>query len=203
MVNINSETDNVTDFFKFLGNLERKNSQLFKILSNKIGLLSVKVQLSKIAADNKIHAKILEDLGQKIGNSEIKTKYYKKQLIVVGRTTKKILKKLIQKENITIEELSDYLDILENSGGAVQYLLIQAETFFFMSKEISTLYGMDFLEFSNLLNLITKDFQEHLRLLENVKNIISHRQKKNQVHHPMFMYQNPDAWITPISGRED
>ena len=101
------------------------------------------------------------------------------------------------------EEFEPPIVFMKKSIEVWHACIIQAETFFFLSKEISTLYGMDFLEFNNLLNVITKDFQEHLRLLENIKNIISNKQKKNQVHHPIFVYQNPDAWITPISGRED
>jgi len=45
-----------------------------------------------------------------------------------------LLEQVKQKEKITLEELADYLEQLESSGGAVQYLLIQAETFLFMSK---------------------------------------------------------------------
>ena len=159
--------------------------------------------MSKIASDNKIHAKILEDISQKIGDSEIKTKDCKKRLNVVCKTTETVLEQVINKKEITVEELSDYLNLLENSGGATQYMLIQAETFLFLSNQISRLYGMDFLEVNNLLNLLAKDIEEHIHILENIKDIISHMQKKNQVQHPMFMYQNPDAWITPINGRED
>jgi hypothetical protein len=92
---------------------------------------------------------------------------------------------------------------LESSGGAAQYLLIQAETFLFMSKEISRLYEMDFLEFNNLLNEIAKDVEEHIQLLEDIKEIIANQQEEDdQVMHPTFKYQRPDAWITPVSGTE-
>ena len=92
---------------------------------------------------------------------------------------------------------------MESSGGAAQYLLIQAETFLFMSKEISRLYGMDFLEFNDLLNGIAKDVEKHIQLLEIIKEIIANEQEEDdQVMHQMFKYQRPDAWVTPVSGTE-
>jgi rubrerythrin len=203
MLDMNSKTDGIADFLTCLGSLERKNSQLFETLSNKIVYSLVKPQLTKIADDNMKHATILEEIGQQIGNPKIKTKDCKKKLSVVCRTTEVLLEQVKQKEKITLEELTDYLEQLESSGGAAQYLLIQAETFLFMSKEISRLYEMDFLEFNNLLNDIAKDVEEHIQLLEDIKEIIANEQEEDdQVMHPMFKYQRPDAWVTPVSGAE-
>jgi bacterioferritin (cytochrome b1) len=62
---------------------------------------------------------------------------------------------------------------------------------------------MDFLEFNNLLNEIAKDVEEHIQLLEDIKEIIANVQEEDdQVMHPMFKYQRPDAWATPVSGTE-
>lgn len=82
MLDINSKTDGIADFLTCLGSLERKNSQLFETLSNKIVYSPVKPQLTKIADDNMKHATILEDIGQQIGNPKIKTKDCKKKLSV-------------------------------------------------------------------------------------------------------------------------
>ena len=82
MLDMNSKTDSIADFLTFLGSLERKNSQLFETLSNKIVYSPVKPQLTKIADNNMKHATILEDIGQHIGNPQIKTKDRKKKLSV-------------------------------------------------------------------------------------------------------------------------
>ena len=74
MLDMNSKTDGIADFLTCLGSLERKNSQLFETLSNKIVYSPVKPQLTKIADDNMKHATILEDVGQQIGNPKIKNK---------------------------------------------------------------------------------------------------------------------------------
>lgn len=51
---------------------------------------------------------------------------------------------------------------------------------------------------------IAQQVEEHIELLEEIKTKIGQSaNKKSGVHHPLFMYQNPDAWTTPISGRED
>lgn len=59
MVNKDNPMDGIVDFLVCLGNLERKNSQLFENLANKTVFPSVKQQLSKIAQDNESHAEIL------------------------------------------------------------------------------------------------------------------------------------------------
>ena len=64
---------------------------------------------------------------------------------------------------------------------------------------------MDFVEFNNLLNGIAHYVEEHIHLLEDIKEIIANEQEqnqKNQVMHPKFKYQHPDAWVTPVSRRE-
>ena len=143
MIDVNSDADGISDFLLCLSGLEIKNSQLFKNLSDKIILSSVKKQLSKIARDNEKQATILKDISQQIGNPKVKTKECKKKLSVVCKNTENILKEINKKEKISINELSLYLDILESSGGAAQYLLVQAETFLFMSNTLSKLYGGD------------------------------------------------------------
>ena len=105
ILDMNSKTDGIADFLTCLGSLERKNSQLFETLSNKIVYSPVKPQLKKIADDNMKHATILEDIGQQIGSPKIKTKDCKKKLSVVYRTTEVLLEQVKQKEKITLEEL--------------------------------------------------------------------------------------------------
>ena len=203
MIDMSSDVDGIADFLSCLANLERKNSYLFWVLSEKIDCFSVKPYLLKIADDNNKHASILLEISLHIGNPKVKIKECKKKLSVVCKNTEMILKKIKDADNVTVDELLDYLELLESSGGAAQYLLVQAETFLFMSNEISRLYGMELSKFDELLNEIVRDIEEHIEVLETIKRTLLEEQNKNQEKHPVFKYQNPDAWITPISGRED
>ena len=203
MIDMSSDVDGIADFLSCLANLERKNSYLFRVLSGKIDCFSVKPYLLKIADDNNKHASILVEISLHIGNSKIKIKECKKKLSVVCKNTEMILKKIKDADNVTVDELLDYLELLESSGGAAQYLLVQAETFLFMSNEISRLYGMELSKFDELITEIVRDIEDHIEVLETIKRTLLEEQNKNQEKHPVFKYQNPDAWITPISGRED
>lgn len=113
-----------------------------------------------------------------------------------------ILEQVKEKEEITLQELSDYLTILESTGGAAQFLLVQAETFLFMSNEIIKLYGMDSQKFNELLNEIIQDIEENIRLLDDINNIIQNEQNKNKKKNPLFKYQTPDAWFTPSHSQQ-
>jgi hypothetical protein len=202
MVDLSTDADDIADFLECLSELETTNSQLFKTLSEKIILSSVKPQLSKIADYNDKHAKYLSALSQGIGNPKVKTKECKKKLGVVCENTENILKQAKGKEEITLEELLDYLQILESTGGAAQYLLAQAETFLTLSNEITKLYGMASQQFNELLNEIIQDIEENINLLENIKNIIQNEQNKNKKKNPLFKYQTPDAWFTPSRSQQ-
>jgi len=199
---MSTNADGIADFLSCLANLERKNSQLFKSLSKKIICFSVKPHLLKIADDNDKHAAILNDISNHIGNTKVKTKDCRRKLSVVCKNTELILEKIKDKKEVTVNELLDYLELLESSGGAAQYLLVQAETFLFMSDEISRLYGMDFFRYNELLNEMVRDVEEHISILETIKNSLLDEQNKDQNKHPVFKYQNPDAWLSPISSRE-
>jgi hypothetical protein len=202
MVNMSTDADAIADFLACLSGLEIKNSQLFKTLSEKIILSSVKPQLSKIANLNDKHAKYLSAISQGIGNSIIKTEDCKKKLSVVSKNTEIILKQAKEKKEITLEELSDYLQILESTGGAAQYLLAQAETFITLSNEITKLYGMASQQFKELLNEIIQDIEENINLLEDIKSIIQTEQNKNKKKNPLFKYQTPDAWFTQSHSQQ-
>ena len=203
LVNLSTDADGIADFLSCLANLERKNSQLFRSLSKKIVCFSVKPHLLLISDGNDKHAAILDDISEHIGNSKVKIKDCKRKLSVVCKNTEMILEKIKDKKEVTVKELLDYLELLESSGGAAQYLLVQAETFLFMSEEISRLYGMDFFKYNELLNEIVRDVEEHISILETIKKSLLDEQNRDQQKHPVFKYQNPDAWLTPISGRED
>lgn len=199
MFDMSKDAEGIADFFACLANLERKDSLLFEKLSDKIGLSAVKPGLSKIAEDTAKNAKFLEEISASIGNSKIKTKECKRKLSVVCKNTEQILKQVEDKEKISLDDFAGFMETLESSEGADQYLLVQAETFLFMSDEIRRLYGMEFSKFNDLLNEIVQDIGVHITLLEDIKDIISEEQDKGKKAHPVFKYQRPDAWYPPTS----
>jgi len=195
MVDKKGSADDFADFFHCLGSLEQKNSQLFEELANKTVLSEIRSHLLKISQGNKDHAKVLIELSSQLGGSKTKSNECKRKLRPVCKITESFLEQVRKKKKITVEELSDILLTLERSGGAMQYLQIQAETFLVMSKEISQLYGMKLEDFNAHIMDIAQQVEEHIELLEEIKTKIAQSiSKKDVVHHPVFRYQSPDAW---------
>ena len=201
MFDMSTDVDGIADFLMCLSGLEISNNQMFRFLSEKIVLNSIKPQLNRIAEDNLKHSQILEDISKQIGNSKVKTKECKIKLSVICKNVTNLLKKVKGKKEITIEELAEYLEVLESSGGASQYLLVQAETFLYMTKEISKAYGMDSEKFNDYLKEIINDIEEHMLLLEEIKSIIENELTKDKKKHPSFKYQSPDAWFVPTHSQ--
>ena len=201
MFDMSTDVDGIADFLMCLSGLEISNSQMFRFLSEKIVLNSIKPQLNRIAEDNLKHSQILEDISKQIGNSKVKTKECKIKLSVICKNVTNLLKKVKGKKEITIEELAEYLEVLESSGGASQYLLVQAETFLYMTKEISKAYGMDSEKFNDYLKEIINDIEEHMLLLEEIKSIMENELTMDKKKHPSFKYQSPDAWFVPTHSQ--
>lgn len=197
MLDLSTDADGIADFLTCLSGLEQKNAQLFQMLSEKTIMPSAKPLLYEIAQDNQKHAKQLQEISKKIGNPNVQTKQCKQRLSVVCENTETILRMVKQRKEVTVNELSDFLQILESSGGAAQYLLVQAETFLFMSQEITKFYGMDAKEFNQLLQGMVQDIEKHIDLLEQIKTEIEKQQNKNKKTHPVFKYQSPDSWYSP------
>lgn len=202
MLDLSTEADGIADFLTCLSGLEQKNAQLFKILSEKTTMSSAQPLLLEIAQDNEKHAKRLLEISNKIGNPTVQTKECKQRLSVVCENTETILRMVKKREQVTVNEMSDFLEILESSGGAAQYLLVQAETFLFMSNQITKFYGMDGKEFNQLLQRMVQDIEKHIHLLEEIKTEIQNQQNKNKEKHPVFKYQSPDSWTRPSHSQK-
>lgn len=197
MVDKKSSLAEFSDFIYCLGSLERKNSQLFEELANKSAVSEVKENLRKISVGNECQAKVIIEMSEKLGKFHIKSHGYNQRLKPVCKITESYIDKVRKKKSLSAKELSDILLALENSGGAMQYLQVQAETFLCMSKEISKLYGMDFKDFEDHVMEIAHQIEEHIELLEDIKTKLTKtdNKKKDNVHHPVVRYQRPDAWI--------
>lgn len=158
--------------------------------------------IQKIGEDNQKHSQQLYEISDKIGNPTVRTKECKRKLLVVCENTETILKIMQKRDEISINELSDFLQILESSGGADQFLLVQVETFLFMSEKITKLYGIDGKEFNHLLETMVQDIEENIHLLEEIKTEVEKEQNKNKKEHPAFKYNSPDAWLTPSHSQK-
>lgn len=196
MVNKKDSADDFAYFLYCLGSLERKNSQLFEEMANKTDLPEVKKHLLTISQGNENHARVLIHLSGLLEISDAKSKQCERRLKPMCQLTESFLERVRKKKTLTAKELSEVLLTLESSGGAIQYLHIQAETFLCMSKEISQLYGMDLKDFHDHVMEIAMQVEEHIELLEEIKARIeqSTNKKPDVVHHPLFKYQTPDAW---------
>ena len=204
MVDKKNNANSFANFIYCLGSLERKNSQLFNELANKTVLIEAKSHLLKLSQGNDKQSKVLIDLSNKLGTSRIKSHECKLKLRPVCKITESLIDQIQKKKKITAKELSNVLSTLELQGGSTQYLFNQLRTFIFMSKEISQLYGIHLEDFNNQIMELAQQVEEHIELLELIKTKISQiKNKKTDVYNPVFKYQTPDAWITPISGRED
>ena len=191
--------DTIADFLNCLGSLENKNSQLFEELSNRTTVSEVKRHLIKISQGNENQSKILLSLGTQMGSPKVNGKQCRRKLQSVCKVTETVFEQVKKKKKISAQQLSDFLSTLEHSGGAMQFLHIQVETFLFMAKEISKMYKMDMESFNKHIMEIAQQVEEHIELLEEVKEKIAEltTEKKDKVQHPVVKYQNPDAWYPP------
>jgi hypothetical protein len=196
MVDKKGSADDFADFLYCLGSLERKNGQLFAELAKKTVLSEIQGHLLKISQGTGDQAKVLMELSSQLGGSKTKSNECKRKLRPVCKITDSFLEQVKKKKTINFKELSDILLTLERSGGAMQYLQIQAETFLVMSKELSQMYGMNLKDFNDHIMTIAQQVEEHIELLEEIKAKIeqSTSKKPDVVHHPLFKYQTPDAW---------
>ena len=64
-----------------------------------------------------------------------------------------------------------------------------------MQKEIRQIYGIHLEDFNTQITQIAEQVEEHIELLEDIKSkIAQYNNKKDDVNHPVFRYQSPDAW---------
>jgi hypothetical protein len=199
-------SEEFTTLFYCLGSLQKKNSKLFEELANKTVLTEVKSQLLKLSYGNEKQSKALIELSGQIGDSKLKSEQCKMKLRPVCKVTESLIKQVEKKKTVSAQDLSKILLTLELEGGSTQYLYNQAKTFLFMQKEISQIYGIHLEDFNTQITQIANQVEEHIELLEDIKLKIAQNEnnnKKDDVNHPVFRYQSPDSWITPVSGRED
>jgi len=199
-------SEDFTNLFYCLGRLQKKNSKLFEELANKTVLTEVRSQLLKLSYGNEKQSKALIELSGQIGDSKAKSEQCKMKLRPVCKVTESLIDGVKKKKKISTEELAKILLKIELEGGSTQFLYNQVRTFLFMQKEITQIYGINLDDFAIQINQVAEQVEEHIELLEDIKSKIVQNKNNNiqdDVNHPVFRYQSPDAWITPVSGRED
>ncbi len=161
-------SDGIADFLRCLSVLEEKTSLLFENITKKTGITSVKSKLLKISRENKKHAAILKEISQRVGNPKAELKECKRKLSLVFKTIEEAQKEISKKENLSAKELTSLICILDSSESEEQFMLIQAKTFQFMSKEMNRLYGVNFATYRKLLASIARDEENHRRILDQI-----------------------------------
>lgn len=180
-----------------------KNSQLFEEFANKTTLAEIKAPLAKIGQDNKVHAEDVLQVSEKIGHKKVNPKECKRKMKPVCELTDSMLAEVRNKETVTSEELENYLALLENAGGSVNFLRTQVETFLHMTDEISQVYKTDLSEFDDKLTAVAKLVEEHVDLLEEIKEkLAQNKPKTDGLYHPFVKYQNPDDWRQPSDKKQ-
>lgn len=194
MVLEKGNSEDFTNLFYCLGSLQKKNSKLFDELANKTVLIEVRSQLLKLSYGNEKQSKSLIELSGKIGSSKVNSEQCKMKLRPVCKVTESLIEQIKKKKTISAEELSKILLTLELEGGSTQYLYNQAKTFLFMQKEISQIYGIHLEDFNTQITQIADQVEEHIELLEDIKSkIAQNNNKKDDINHPVFRYESPDA----------
>ena len=198
MTNKKGDLDTLANYIYCLGRMEWKNYLLFEELANKVVFNDVKSNLLKLSQGNMKQSKLLIEFSNKLGTSMKDPHKCRMKLRPVCKVTESLIDLVKKKKEITTEELFNILLTLETQGGSTQFLYNQARTFLFMQKEISQLYGVKLEQFINKINDLAMQVEEHIELLEEIKNwIVQNTAKKNEEHHPAFRYQNPDSWANP------
>ena len=167
-----SASDGVADFLRCLSVLEEKTSLLFEDIAGKMESISFNSKLREISNDNRRHAKILMEMSQHVGNPKVEIKECRRKLSSVFRKIEQVHNEVSQKEKITAQQLQRFISILDSSESEEQFMLIQAKTFQFMSKEIDRLYGVNFEKYRNLLVSIAKDEENHRQILDEIGEIL-------------------------------
>jgi hypothetical protein len=57
-------------------------------------------------------------------------------------------------------------------------------------------------DFSEFLNDMVREIEEHILLLEEIKSKIEQHENKGKNKQPQFKYQNPDAWFMPSHSQK-
>lgn len=79
----------------------------------------------------------------------------------------------------------------------MHYLYNQAETFLYMSPDISEQFGVELERIESNLDIANK-VEDHIMLIEEIKAVLSEKLEQiSKANDPVFKYQRPDVWYQP------
>jgi rubrerythrin len=84
--------------------------------------------------------------------------------------------------------------ILESTVADKYYCLVQLKALRYIAREISEIYNLDVKDLKEILNVIIRDEETHVKLLSKMKRILVGKEKQTEEIAPVVKYTNPDAW---------
>ncbi|MFA5364697.1 MAG: hypothetical protein WC325_05890 [Candidatus Bathyarchaeia archaeon] len=200
MISKNNDNKGLADLLYCFGSLGHKTGVLFKELADKSTVHEIRDNLMKLSIENEENSNELFQLSNSFGGSKLKEKNCKQRLRSVCELTASSLEYTHSKSELSAKELLDILTSLESTGGAMHYLYNQAETFLYMSPDISKQFGVELEKIDSHLDLANK-VEEHITLIEEIKAVLSEKLEQiDKANDPVFKYQRPDAWFHPLAS---
>jgi len=184
--------------------LEEESFRLYDDLAKKVDLPLVRSFLLHIAHDSRKHGELFRGMGESVFGLKKKPRDCAKRLGEVWRAMEEFSEEVSQKKTISVEEwprLAERLKVLESLVGEEYYVLVQAKTLQFMTREINRLYSVDMGSVKGVLSGIIKDEEHHVELLGMIKKALMRKRKTQSGDEAaMVKYQHPDSWIRPLPG---
>jgi len=188
---------NIAYFLYCSSLLEEKTYQLYRSLADRTTPPLVKSMLLHIAHDSQKHSAILKGISDSIAKTEKKPKDCEKKLGENWKIILNLSKEITRKGHLPDEQMFPWIDkltLLESTFGEEYYVLVQAKTLQYMTKEIKASYDIDLASIRRILASIIRDEETHMELLEDIKEIYAKRKEKKADHAPVVRYQSPDSW---------
>jgi rubrerythrin len=205
MAKIKQESD-VADFLYCACILEERAYLLYKNLADKVDFPLINSLLLHIAYDSRKHSVILKGIIKSVAKAKKIPKNREKELFFGESWTaiEHLVREIDEKERIPKEHLSSLIHklmILESTVADKYYCLVQLKALRYIAREISEIYNLDVKDLKEILNVIIRDEETHVKLLSKMKSILVGKEKQTEEIAPVVKYTNPDAWrrTTPQS----
>jgi rubrerythrin len=200
VINVNKAENDIVVLFRCSSILEKKTSALYMKIAEKTQLPLIKSHLLHIAHDSQKHSAIFEGISESIRKSKSKPKDCEKKLGQIWQVTQDLTREVASKPKMSEEETAQLVEKLapiESFMGEEYYVLVQAKTLKFLTKEIRQIYSVNLEKVKYILEGVIRDEETHLEL-STIKEILIKRELKRQDNVPEVKYQGPDAWIRSL-----
>ena len=202
--NVLQSTESIGNMLYCFSLLERKTSELYKELSERVNHKIIRPKLVTIAQDSLKHHNLFEEISKDLTPKNPIEKECKKRLEKTWNHIEDITKYVKRKKSLSEEEffmIINRLAFLEHDLGEEYFTLENTKMLSFMNKEIAEKHGIDFSLKMDVLDSIIADEKQHINYLYEIHEALKEKNTKNDKH-PEFKYQNPDAWWTPSHSQK-